>query len=159
MHRMTIPEAADALGLTRDAIRKRVKRGSIEWEVEHNGETYVYVDASGHNGDASGHNGDTSETVDDTSGLDGDMSEDASGQALVKSLQEQIEYLRGEVGVWQEEARRKDHLLAAALERIPAIEAPETPGSPESADEPASDNHTPAPENEPRRPWYVRWFS
>jgi hypothetical protein len=27
----------------------------------------------------------------------------------------------------EEESRRKDHLLAAALERIPAIEAPQTP--------------------------------
>jgi hypothetical protein len=32
----------------------------------------------------------------------------------------------------REAGRRKDHLLAAALERIPAIEPPEKPGGPET---------------------------
>jgi hypothetical protein len=58
-------------------------------------------------------------------------------RALVESLQDQAGYLRREVEVWQEEARRKDHLLAAALERIPAIEeaSSEPRGSPETAPE------------------------
>jgi hypothetical protein len=114
MDRVTVAEAADRLGVTRDAIRKRIKRGSIEWETGLGDEVFVYVDASA--------------TAEDTSATDGDMSEDASRHdahdALVESLREQVEYLRGEVVVWQDEARRKDHLLAAALERIPALEPP-----------------------------------
>jgi len=109
MDRVTVAEAADRLGVTRDAIRKRIKRGSIEWETELDDEVFVYVEAS----------------AKDTAPTNGDMSEDAAGHdALVESLRDQVEYLRGEVVVWQDEARRKDHLLAAALERIPAIEAP-----------------------------------
>jgi hypothetical protein len=41
---------------------------------------------------------------------------------LVEELRDRIRYL-------EEESRRKDHLLAAALERIPPIEAPESPES------------------------------
>ncbi len=140
MDRLTIAEAADRLGVTRDAVRKRIKRDSIRWEDGPAGETYVYVDAS--------------ETAEDTS-------PDASGQAstnpLVESLQEQVEYLRREVEAWQEEARRKDHLLAAALERIPALEEPsESP-------EPRSDTPTPTEADEGSgepisRPWWRRWF-
>jgi hypothetical protein len=56
-----------------------------------------------------------------------------------------------------EENRRKDHLLAAALERIPAIEASE---SPETPAEEQSGTETP-PERETdtqHRPWWRRMF-
>src|SRR5215203_1937231 len=36
----------------------------------------------------------------------------------------QVSYLKAKVEAWREEARRKDYLLAAALERIPALEEP-----------------------------------
>ena len=32
--RVTVAEAADSRGVTRDAVCKRIKRGSIEWEVK-----------------------------------------------------------------------------------------------------------------------------
>ncbi|MDP9481515.1 MAG: hypothetical protein M3R38_38610, partial [Actinomycetota bacterium] len=76
------------------------------------------------------------------------------------------------------EARRKDHLLAAALERIPAIEAPrDEPGAPEtarqdagrvedrpSAGEPQTGAEEPptnverSTEESARRPWWIRIF-
>ncbi len=34
MDRVTVAEAVDRRGVTRDAVRKRIKRGSIEWEVK-----------------------------------------------------------------------------------------------------------------------------
>ena len=153
MHRVTIPEAADILGVTRDAVRKRMKRDSIRYEVGDDGETYVYVDASTTGKDKSAN-------VGDTSGQD-------TTQAFVESLRDQVEYLRREVAVWQDEARRKDHLLAAALERIPAIEAPpdtpppeRPPGprkSPVTASEDRGNGDVP-PEPE-KRPWWRRLFS
>jgi hypothetical protein len=33
MDRVTVAEAADRLGVTHDAPRKRIERGSIEWEA------------------------------------------------------------------------------------------------------------------------------
>ena len=139
MDRLTIAEAADRLGVTRDAVRKRIKRNTIQWEDGSDGETYVYVDASETTGDVSG-----------------DASGHAATNPLVESLQEQVEYLRSEVEAWQEEARRKDHLLAAALERIPALEEPsEARGSPETASEEEQKGSVP---EEERRPWWRRMF-
>jgi hypothetical protein len=34
MDRVTVAEAADRRGVTCDPVRKRIKRGSIEWEVK-----------------------------------------------------------------------------------------------------------------------------
>jgi hypothetical protein len=157
MDRVTVAQAADRLGVTRDAIRKRIKRGSIEWDVEPSGEVFVYVDASA--------------TFEDTSATNGDMSEDASGHdALVESLRDQVEYLRGEVVVWQDEARRKDHLLAAALERIPALEPPPETVNPTSSTDPSGGPVTPSEhqgnngtvqtdDKAPEKPsWFRRFF-
>ena len=49
--------------------------------------------------------------------------------------EDQVEYLRRELEIRNDELRRKDHQLAAAPERIPAIEPPETPEAPKGASE------------------------
>ncbi len=68
-------------------------------------------------------------------------------QAHLDSLQEQIEFLRREL-------ERKDHLLAAALERIPAIEAPRA--EPEGSEpHPATEG---VQEGAKPRSWWRRWF-
>jgi hypothetical protein len=67
MDRVTVAEAADRLGVTRDAIRKRVKRGSIEWDAGANGEVFVYVDASATSNDALATSNDASATNGDGS--------------------------------------------------------------------------------------------
>jgi hypothetical protein len=158
MDRVTVAEAADRLGVTRDAIRKRVKRGSIEWDAGTNGEVFVYVDASATSNDTAETNGDKSE----------DVSGHAGSSALVESLQDQVEYLRREVEIWQDEARRKDHLLAAALERIPAIVpppdapnhnvAPEAAESPVTSSEPATNGDVPPEQERRERGWWGRLF-
>jgi hypothetical protein len=51
--RLTQREAAELLGITVEAIKKRVKRGSLPSEMGEDGRRYVYVDASLHgDGDA-----------------------------------------------------------------------------------------------------------
>ena len=70
-------------------------------------------------------------------------------KALVESLLEQVAYLKETVDKRDEEIRRQDHLLAAALERIPALEAPpdttlsEPRGSCETASEEAAKVRSP----------------
>jgi hypothetical protein len=64
-------------------------------------------------------------------------------------LLEQVAYLKETVDKRDEEIRRRDHLLAAALERIPALEAPpdttlsEPRGSRETASEEAAKGYAP----------------
>ena len=46
IERLSVAEAARVLGVTRDAIHKRISRGSIEHEKGEDGRFYVYVDTS-----------------------------------------------------------------------------------------------------------------
>ncbi len=82
---------------------------------------------------------------------------------LVDSLRDEIAFLRGELqrrdGRHAEEIRRRDHLFARALERIPELQAPrDAPGSPETpADEPPKG--TPPPQRPtPQKPVQRRSF-
>ena len=101
--RLTASQAAEQLGVSTEAIRGRIRRGTIGHERV-GGRVYVLLPAE----QPTEHTTDQSELVDE--------------------LRRQNEYLR-------EENRRKDHLLAAALERIPPqLEPPsESPGAPETA--------------------------
>src|SRR5215212_5699381 len=124
--RHTVPEAAKVLGIGTDAVRKRIARGTIPHEKDHDGRVYVYL-GTGHD---EGH--DPQETA----------------HELVESLREQIGYLQGVIATRDEELRtraeelrrrdqdleRRDRIIAALTERIPqALEAPsEARESPES---------------------------
>jgi len=138
MERLTVAEAAERLGVTRDAVRKRIKRHSIEWEVGSDGETYVYVDPSA--------------TVEDPSA-------DASGQelgTLAEVLREQVEYLREQLDRAEERDRENRRIIAALTQRIPEIEAPrEAREPPETASEETGKGTEPEPD---RRPWWQRLF-
>src|SRR5215212_1269310 len=113
--RYTVHEAALLLGLSVEAVRKRAERGKLTSIKGEDGTRYVLLDA------------DQTKT-----GLGHD-----NGQTeLVEALYGQIEFLREELAArnvelrhreeeYREESRRKDHLLAAALERIPELPPPE----------------------------------
>jgi hypothetical protein len=140
-YRVPVIEAAGALGITPDAVRARLRRGTLPKEEGPDGETLVVLDA------------DTMRQVDDTT---------TDTTALVESLREQVSYLKETVAKRDEEIRRRDHLLAAALERIPAIEAPpDTPSdsreSPVTDDEGRVDSEAP-PEQEKPVSWWRRMF-
>jgi excisionase family DNA binding protein len=136
--RATVEDAAKLLGVSIDAIRKRIERGTLRSEKV-DGTRYVFLDA------------DMSEKDTDRTRHDTDMT------ALVASMQDQIDTLKQELEDWKEQARRKDHLLAAALERIPQIEAPqehsESPVSP-----PEGPSSTPPSPQEEGRSWWRRFF-
>lgn len=148
-HRLTVQEAASRLGVTVDAIRGRIKRGTLSSDRDEDGTVYVLLDQ------------------DDQPGASHQPADDQL--ELVEVLQEQNDYLRRQLEVWQEEARRKDHIIAALAERIPAIEAPqdtasEATGAPETAPEESYSTHDAPPEGqgqqEPpqRRSWWREFF-
>jgi hypothetical protein len=101
--RRSVAEAADALGITVDAVRSRVKRGTIDHERK-GGRVYVLLGADEAR---SGHDQDTDQVSDQGAR----ESEDRTAE-LITTLREQLQAERQA----HAEARR---LLAAALERIP----------------------------------------
>src|SRR5215210_2932747 len=145
---VTVVEAATILSITPDAVRSRLRRGTLLKDRGPDGEVLVVLD------------GDASAT---------DRPTDQPTVALVEALEEQITYLREQAALWQEEARRKDHLLAAALERTPALE--EEPSEPreervmDSEEEPYSTHAPPMPEtpvsdaqHKRKVPWWRAFF-
>ena len=128
--RLTVPEAAGVLGVTVDAIRGRIRRGTLDSERE-SGTVYVWVDR------AETDRREPSATV-------GGQSDDQS--ELVEALRDQVNYLREQLEeerrVRTEERRRQDTIIAQLMQRIPEIEAPrepsgatEPPGGPSEATE------------------------
>jgi len=137
--KMTAAEAAEALGITRDAVYKRVERDKIRHEKSSDGQLYVYVEKS----DTSQRQNVQSESSTLTSAL----------EARIESLERQLEAERGSSA----ELRR---LLAAALERIPPqLEAPSEPReAPKTATvQEAEQQHSHPPEG-PRRGFWRRLF-
>ncbi len=108
--RLSVDQAATALGITVDAVRSRIKRGTIA-HVREGGRVYVLLDA------------DQSRLGHDQGGDQDTRLEDDSRDELLAAQRDEIEFLRREL-------ERRDQLLAAALSRLPALEPP---GGPETA--------------------------
>jgi hypothetical protein len=184
--RYTVAEAAKLLNTTVDGIRSRIRRGSLD-SMKVDGTVYVLLDPDQVRlGQELGETRlDQSRTRPNQSGSSPDGSEtdrDASeggmqpGVALLKAKDETIAELRERIAqltrimeTRDEELRRKDHLLAAALERIPELEAPTTSPAPEprrspesAAAQPGREEPQPpaagAQEGGDRRPWWKRFF-
>jgi hypothetical protein len=144
--RLTVAQAAAALGITEGAVRSRIKRGTLPTTKER-GTVFVLL------GD-----GTSGANQPPNIGVPGGQS------ALIEALRDQIEDLRRERDDWKEQARMTDRLLSAAMERIPPqLEAPqEARESPETAQEQQERGEphsaTGGAEEGVRRPWWRRVF-
>jgi hypothetical protein len=142
MHeRLSVPEAANRLRISEGALRQRINRGTIEHEKDEQGRVYVFVQDT--------HTEQHAEQYSDLS-------------MVVEILRDQVEHLRRELAEEREANRENRRLLAAALERIPELEAtPEARGSPETAPGKAEEERQQQeeePQAKERRPWWVRLF-
>lgn len=149
MDRLTVPEAADLLRVTQAAIYKRISRGTIPHDKDAAGHVYVYLDTSDIDSDMSTDKTyDRSETVSDAS------------EALLAELKAHNQTLRDEVEAWREEARRKDHIIAGLVQRVPELEPAEPRESSERAWEDAVKGTATPKQQEPsqRRSWWRAFF-
>ena len=152
--RVPVPEAARVLGISPEAIRARIQRGTLRREKGSDGTVYVRLD------------------IDQMRSYDDRMDDSADTQSadqthLVASLEEQVSFLRAKLVTRNEELRRKDHIIAALTERIPELPAPtssqEATGAPETASVEPYSTHAP-PEGQTqqeasqRRSWWREFF-
>ncbi len=143
--RYTVNEAAELLGISAEAVRARINRGTLTKEKGTDGTVYVRLDDDHTHPDARP-NGDA--TVHHT----------VPESKAFELMQEQVDYLRQQLEVWQEEARRKDHIIAALTDRIPELEASSEPREgPETASEDKGEGRV-RDEREPVS-WWKRLFS
>jgi hypothetical protein len=139
LDRLTVAEAASALGISQDAVRKRIARRTISHDRDESGRVYVYLSPS--------------ETVHKT---DQDAASKTVQDAYIRSLEDQIAFLRREL-------ERKDGILLNLTERIPQLEAPsEARESPQTVEE-EPERAEPRPvtvesQGSVQRPWWRRVF-
>ena len=148
--RVSVPQAADHLGTTVDALRKRVQRGTIPHERDRDGRVWILLDTGRPRQD----------TDQDT---DRPQSDSA---ALISAKDETIATLRDQLEAERQAHAEARRLLMAALERIPpALEPPrETPEAYEMAEEQqgrgGGEPHsaTGGLQEGLQRPWWRRMF-
>ena len=170
--RVSVDGAARALGVTIDAIRKRVQRGTIPHERDESGRVWVFLEAAR---TMQGKSSTIRDNDQDKSGTMLDNDQDRTGhirRELLKAKEETIDGLKERVDSLERQLeaeraanRENRRLLAAALERIPAIEAPrdEPRDAPETARQDAGGvedrtERVAAQTDAQRRSWFVRFF-
>jgi len=126
-------EAAELLGLSTEAVRKRASRGSIRSE-RHDGRVVVWVD-------------------EDRTGAGHD-------DGLVDELRRQNDYLRSQLDIRTDELREHRRLLAGLIERVPELEAPDRARDVhESVPEDVGGGAVPGErEKGSERPWWRKMF-
>ncbi len=164
-NRVTVYEAAEILGVTVDAIRKRIQRGTIPHERHEDGRVYVLLDAASKVQDRpQASSGNTTGTVQDVSGIPTGGVQDTSREELVESLKDQVEYLRQIIERRDMELQRKDTIIAQLTQRIPELPPTASQESPQASGTVAggagSSDDVPPDVQEPsdRRSWLYRFF-
>ena len=142
-HRTTVAEAAEILGISAEAVRGRIRRGTLPVERE-SGSVYVLLDRTSED-----------RTTADQPSTTGDQPDDRT-DLLIAELQDRVRSL--------EEANRENRRIIAALtSRIPAIEAPsDERESPQTVGE-EPERAEPRPvtvesQESVQRPWWRRVF-
>ena len=148
--RAGVQEAAEHLGTTVDATRKRVQRGTIAHEKDSDGRVWILLDTDQ---DPTGHRPDTGQPPSDSS-------------ALISAKDETIATLRDQLEAERQAHSEARRIIAGLVERIPpAIEAPPaTPGAAETVEEEPEGaeprSHAPdtqeAAQPRPRASWWRR---
>ena len=144
---ISVAQAAHRLGVTQDAVRKRIARGTIRHEKDHEGRIFVYLDTlfeRESETDQGNGQGAESKTV-----LDDDQDK------YTRSLEDQIDFLRREL-------ERKDTIIMSLSQHIPELE-----GSPELREDHMTDSEVTAKDKVPpeqqqepsqRRSWWRAFF-
>ena len=145
--RYTVAEAAGVLGLSAEAVRSRLARGTLE-STKENGTVYVVLDADqAHDQAQPNVTQATARTADQT--------------ALVEALRDQIVDLRRRLDSSEEANRENRRIIAGLVQRVPELEAPRNSNATPADDAEGVDSR-PATEgaqegSEPRS-WWRRWL-
>jgi hypothetical protein len=148
---LDVNSAAEELGVSTDAVRKRISRGTLRSDRKDR-TVRVWLDDGG---------------------TQAGREVEVDSGALVEVLREQAEYLRGQLAEEREARRRADTIIAqltqanaALAARVPELEAPpEVADAPETVEEPSDREEPRSPgsaaggvQEDAHRPWWRRVF-
>jgi hypothetical protein len=159
---LSIPAAAERLGLTSEAIRMRLKRGTLHGE-KIDGRWVVYVPRLDSDHTATKPPADGAQDARDGATerpTERDQARiNAAERELIEALRSENAFLRSELASRTEEIQRRDHIIAGFIQRLP--ELPASVGESGTRASPAQDvdatPYAPAPPPAPDlRPWWKR---
>ena len=145
---LDVGEAARELGISTDAVRKRIARGSLRSDRE-DGHVRVWLDVGG---------------------TEAGREAQVDGEALVEVLQDHIADLRVQLEAEREARRRADTIIAqltqanaALAAKVPELEAAESreetaEGTAEGPERAEPHSNAPGAQEAVLRPWWRRWF-
>jgi hypothetical protein len=141
--RLSVAQAAGALGLTVDAVRSRIARNTIE-HVRESGRVYVLLNSDQYR-----------QGRDQYTDKDSDQVSD-----LTDELRNRLHYVEGQLDAERQAHAEARRIIAGLVERIPAIEAPQEAS--ETVEEPPQ-RAEPRPatvesQESVQRPWWRRVF-
>jgi hypothetical protein len=150
--RVTVADAARLMGLSAEAVRMRIKRGTLASE-KIDSTVYVYLESDPTRSK-------TEQTEDPTTDQTPDQTE------LVDALRSEVAFLREELKsreeVRAEENRRKDTIIAQLTQRIPELESPadrQRGAETVTEDSVRGDDVSPEPQQPAERhSWLYRFF-
>src|SRR5215203_6411900 len=119
--RLTIQEAAHRLGVSESAVRKRIKRGTLQREKTEDGRVLVYMEPS-------------------VPGAEEVRTPERD--ALISEMQQRLALLERELDVRTEEIRRRDTIIMNMTEAMKALNPPATEDSSEARESPESSGPT-----------------
>jgi hypothetical protein len=175
--RLDVKQAAEALGISSEGVRKRIKRGSLDSEKDSDGRVWVWLDDGRTWSDGewtrSDKRHDEAQNGSESRPKGVRMKDRTSSNlVLPEALREQVAMLQAELEDWKgvvstrdEELRRKDHIIAALTERIPELEPPykKSPEPRDATEKASEDTDRASVAQEPqepaeRRSWLYRFF-
>ena len=156
---LDVNSMAEELGISTDAVRKRIARGSLESDRQ-DGHVLVWLDDGG-----------------TMAGREAQVEGGANGGALVEVLTDQVGYLRSQLSEEREARRRADTIIAQLTQtntqlsaRVLELDAPAPSAASSEPSETASEaaaNGSPGPappaggaeaQTGAQRPWWRRLF-
>jgi len=141
--RLTVADAARLLGLSAEAVRMRIKRGTLASEKV-GGTVYVLLDTDPTRPSADRTTDRTAETTTDQT-------------SLVEVLHDQVTYLREQLDQEREANRENRRIIAGLVQHVPGLDAP-----PESQESPETNSEGTVggglSESVSKRSWWRRLF-
>jgi excisionase family DNA binding protein len=107
--RVTVAEAAVLLGTSKEAVRKRIARGTLRSEKDPDGSVRVYVPVS------------------PTASDPGNPQAGVECSALIEELRDRMRFLEEQLRREQDAHSEARRLVAALIQRVPEVEAPSEP--------------------------------
>ncbi len=149
---LDVNSTAEELGISTDAVRKRIARGSLESD-RRDGHVLVWLE-----------DGWTE------AGRESQVNGGTNGGALVEVLTDQVAYLRSQLDAEREAHKEARRIIAGLVQRVPALEAGAEPSAaPQPREEPVQEAANgaggPRPpaggteaQNGAEKPWWRRLF-